>query len=365
MPINCRPPDPARLKVVIVSCPKTGNTWLRWLVHYAYGLPIVDLPPEWSEECAGRLPESFVTHQHLWPGDGLVRWLVASSAVVLTTVRHPADTLLSYFHYAHWQDLSASDPAGASLVGDGERPGRNALRFARHAFARAYAVSLAWARLGAHVVRYEDLVENPVAQLQRIGSRFVPLEDQRINTAVFLCRPDLMTRPGLVDPRHLRTATAGGWKRELPAELARAMAGMEPFKSACGAFGYGWDPADTPPPRFDYSTVDPFRGLACFDNGQPIGRSLAEVYLCRTDGPARWPDPTRTAGDSFWNWLRSPSDAARLATNFPPQTFTNLMAVVYGMRPDVKAAFPDPIGTDRTSYLDWFLGQDVVEMELP
>jgi hypothetical protein len=365
MSINSRVPDPARLKVVIVSCPKTGNTWLRWLVHYAYGIPIVDLPSEWSDEHARRLPESFVSHQHFWPDEKLVRWLVANSALVLTTVRHPADTLLSYFHYACWQDLSPSDPAGASLAADGDRPGRNTLRFAKHAFARAYALSMAWARLGAHVVRYEDLLQDPVRQLQQLASKSAPLKDHSARAAVFLCKPEQMTRPGLVDPRHIRTAAAGQWKRELPTEIVRAMAGMEPYKTACGSFGYSWDPTEVSAPCFDYSAVDPFRGLEFFDNGEPIGRSLAEVYLRKVDGTGRWPDPTRTDGDSFWNWLRSPADAARFAAGSAPGTFTNLMAVVYEMRPDVQAAFPDAVGTDYASYLNWVLSQGLVEMELP
>jgi signal transduction histidine kinase len=68
--------DPDRLKIVILSTPKTGNTWLRWLLHYAYGIPIVELPPEWAPGCADDLPPRFVTHQHLFPSESLVQWLV-------------------------------------------------------------------------------------------------------------------------------------------------------------------------------------------------------------------------------------------------------------------------------------------------
>ena len=104
MILNGFPVDPDRLKIVILSTPKTGNTWLRWLLHYAYGIPIVELPLEWAPGCADDFPPRFVTHQHLFPSESLVRWLVESRAVVLTTIRHPADTFLSRFHYVKWHD---------------------------------------------------------------------------------------------------------------------------------------------------------------------------------------------------------------------------------------------------------------------
>ena len=55
MILNGFPVDPDRLKMVILSTPKTGNTWLRWLLHYAYGIPIVELPLEWAPGCADDL----------------------------------------------------------------------------------------------------------------------------------------------------------------------------------------------------------------------------------------------------------------------------------------------------------------------
>ncbi len=60
MILNGFPVDPDRLKIVILSAPKTGNTWLRWLLHEAYRIPIVELPPEWAPGCADELPPSSV-----------------------------------------------------------------------------------------------------------------------------------------------------------------------------------------------------------------------------------------------------------------------------------------------------------------
>jgi hypothetical protein len=48
MILNSFPVDPDRLKIVILATPKTGNTWLRWLLHEAYRIQIVELPLEWA-----------------------------------------------------------------------------------------------------------------------------------------------------------------------------------------------------------------------------------------------------------------------------------------------------------------------------
>lgn len=365
MILNRHTVDPSHLKVMILSCPKTGNTWLRWLIHYAYGVPIVDIPLEWSDEVGQGLPDAFVTHQHIWPTNDLVQWMVKNGVVALTTIRHPADTLLSYFNFAQWNDLSAN-PDVALMTRDGDRPGKNTVKFAKHAFAQAYSISLVWGRLGAHVVRYEDLLEDPVRQLRAIASRIAPLDDYKVRAAAFLCKPEQMTQIGLVDSRHFRTATARTWIREMPADLIDLMANMLPYRSACETYKYDWDTTASAPPRFDYSPIDPFRGHEFFDNGEPIGLYLAKIYLHEAiDAPMRWPDPTLTDGDSFWHWLQSPSDQAALNVDLPVSSYSNVMAVVHRKRPDLQEVFPDPVGTDRIEYLIWFLAHAATEHELP
>src|SRR5260370_6407894 len=124
MILNGFPVDLDRLKIVILSTPKTGNTWLRWLLHYTYEIPSVELPQEWASGCADDFPPRFVTHQHLAPSESLVRWLIESRVVVFTTIRHPADTFLSYFHYVKWHGTGL-DPSAAMFKQDGDRLGKN------------------------------------------------------------------------------------------------------------------------------------------------------------------------------------------------------------------------------------------------
>ena len=354
-----------RLKILILSCPKTGNTWLRWLLRYAYDIPIADVPLEWNQSTGQTLPDRFVSHQHLWPSEPLVRWIVENDVKVVTTIRHPADALLSYFHYSKWHP-GTSELDGANLHLDGERPGQHTLEFMRYGFAYAYSVSLSWARLGALVVRFEDLLADPTGELKRISDHIHPLPESRILNSVLCCRPDRLTAPGLVDRRHLRTAASGGWKTELPEEIASAMSDIEPFSTACRAHGYGWERAAPDPATFDYSAIDPFRDATTFDNGEPVGTYLPILYFHYIDGgTARWPNPLQTQGDSFWNWLMSWAEADGGGAAPARPRLTQLMQVVHGFRRDLQEAFPDPRGSDRVAFANWFLGQACIELQLP
>jgi len=357
MILNGFPVDSGRLKIVILSAPKTGNTWLRWLLHYTYEIPIAELPGEWAPGCGEDLPPSFVTHQHLRPSKSLVRWLVESKAVVLTMIRHPADTFLSYFHYVKWH-YAGADPSVAMLKQDGDRPGKNALKCINYSFPQNYAVSLAWAKLGSHVVRYEDLLGDPLSQLREISSKIVPLDEEKLKTAVFLCKPEQLTRPGLVDPLHLRTRSARRWIQELPSEIVDAMAGLQPYASACKTYGYDWSRSAPEPSAYDYDKIDPFRGHDRFDNGELVGPSLAKIYLHEVpNASARWPEPWVTEGESFWNWLRAPSALASLNPDLPAGTLTNITMVLYNMRPDLQLAYRNPAGSDRMEFVTWFLAR--------
>jgi hypothetical protein len=231
MILNRVPVDPESLRIVILSTPKTGNTWLRFLLHEAYRIPIFELPEEWASGSTKDLLPRFVTHTHLFPSESLVRWLVENRVVVLTTIRHPADTFLSLFHYVKCHD-TASDPSAAMLKQDGDCPGKNALRHVKYSFPQSYAISLAWAKLGSHVVRYEDLLVDPLSKLREITSKIVPLDEERLKAAVILCKPEQLTRPGFVDPRHLRTRSARRWVQELPSEIIDAMESNQAYASA-------------------------------------------------------------------------------------------------------------------------------------
>jgi hypothetical protein len=252
------------------------------------------------------------------------------------------------------------------LKEDGDRPGKNALKYITYSFPPSYAISLAWAKLGSHVVRYEDLLVDPLSQLREVTSKIVPLDEERLKAAVFLCKPEQLTRPGLVDPRHLRTRSARRWIQELPSEIVDAMAGLQPYASGCKTYGYDWSRTALEPSGYDYGKIDPFRGHDRFDNGELIGPSLAKIYLHEApNASARWLEPWVTEGESFWNWLRAPSPLASLNPELPAETLTNVMVMLYNLRPDLQSAFKNPAASDRMEFVVWFLGQAKLEFEIP
>ena len=364
--LNSDPVDLSRLKIMILSTPKTGNTWLRWLMYYAYGTRIVDdFPNEWDNDYAARLPDAFVSHQHYAPSPDLVRWLIDHRVVVLTTVRHPGDAFLSLFHFVKWQ-YDPSDEHVLRLRSDGETPGACAGDYLRIPYPQIYSQSMIWERLGALVVRYEDLLADPHAELRRICARIAPVPEARLAAAALLCKPQLLTRSGQLDRRHLRTATSQRWAFELNEQHVSLLAGTEPFKSACKRYGYNWDASASAPIPFDYDRLDPFRGADTFDNGEAVTPSLIRIYLLHAkDATSRWPDPTVTAGDSFWNWLLSPCEAASETAQDPAVPLTNAMWCTHEMRADLQRAYPDPANADRLGFVRWFVGQAHVELALP
>lgn len=92
------------LKILIVSTPRTGNTWVKYCLSLIYDLPVLDFPaPEfWRRFDSKRydqLGDRWIAHQHLPPFEPLVQWARSRGAILITTTRHPADTLVSVYNY--------------------------------------------------------------------------------------------------------------------------------------------------------------------------------------------------------------------------------------------------------------------------
>ena len=92
------------LEILIVSTPRTGNTWIKYCLSLIYDLPVVDFhaPEFWRPFDAhpyDQLGRRWIAHQHLPPFESLVRWARDRGLVLITTIQHPADTLVSLYHY--------------------------------------------------------------------------------------------------------------------------------------------------------------------------------------------------------------------------------------------------------------------------
>jgi hypothetical protein len=258
---------------------------------------------------------------------------------------------------------AAGDP-GKQMLLDGDQPGDRTLEFAKGQFAATYSISLEWADLGARVVRYESLVEDPVGTLGALAEGIAPIDERRTILAAFLSRPEQLFTTGL-DRRHVRTGASGRWATELRGDIVQAMAAMSPYREACERYDYDWDRRTRDRPSFDYTSIDPFKGAPRLDNGVSIGPWMSRIYLLALENAReRWPDPVVTAGDSFWNWLIS-ADAGAGAGGKTARGLPNLVLSLHGLRPDLQAAFPDPRGADRDALLRWFFDYGIDEHRIP
>jgi hypothetical protein len=98
--------------------------------------------------------------------------------------------------------------------------------------------------------------------------------------------------------------------------------------------------------------------FARFSNGVPIAAFVRRLYWSLGDAARRFGDPFQTKGaDSFWKWLREDAHAGSSISRFWHQ--------LYSVRPDLKAAFPDPFGTHRLEFLSWIRTEGRAEQGAP
>jgi hypothetical protein len=165
------------MRLLLVSTPRSGNTWLRHLLadsldlaHFAVHRPI-DL--DWHN-----LPTRAIVQLH-WPRTIEMAELIDKHHLFpLVITRHPLDVLISILHFSrfapetrHW--LSGS--CGSEDAIRGASPGdASFIRYCLSERAEALlSVSVDWAGRTAtpypvQSVRYESLVASPVPTLNRV-----------------------------------------------------------------------------------------------------------------------------------------------------------------------------------------------------
>lgn len=230
--------------VLIVSYPKSGNTWARFLVgnladpDAAIGFRDLErrLPNIYQSD--GKLrrerrPRILKSHEYFDP----------RYRKVLYFVRDPRDVAVSYYHFH----------VKIRLIDDGYPMDRYVSRFVAgdlDAFGSWQENVGSW--LGARegdeetflLLRYEDVLAHPVDQLRR-AARFLglPADDDALTRAVALSSADHMRqlereqpwdldliRDSRADRAFVRSARAGGWRDELSresiAEIEQAWGGL-------------------------------------------------------------------------------------------------------------------------------------------
>ncbi|MGH9325439.1 MAG: sulfotransferase domain-containing protein [Terriglobia bacterium] len=223
--LNTYPDD-----VFLVSYPKSGNTWLRFLignlahpeteVSFANIESIVPSIYVNHERSLSRLPRPRILKSH----ESFVPWY----GRIIYAVRDPRDICVSYYHYQiKYREL----PEHGSLE-------RFVPQFLRGEIDRQYGHwgdhVMSWLAMRKEspnfiVLRYEDLLANPQAELARVASLLrIPTTPESLERAISLSSADRMreleklqshlwisTRKSRQDLPFVRSARAGDWKEAL------------------------------------------------------------------------------------------------------------------------------------------------------
>ncbi len=326
----------SRLKILIVSTPRTGNTWVKYCLSLIYDLPVLDFPApdfwrRFDSKRYDQLGDRWIAHQHLPPFEPLVQWARSRGVILITTTRHPADTLVSVYHYVrNFRGRTPIDPETCQLLSDDLEV------YVRERFFKALHFSISWLqRRFSHGIRYEDLWYRPFETVRALTDQICRVSGEHISACLQKSRLEQMRKDADRDAAFFHMGSVDNWKTSLPAEVVQMLRDLPPYPSQVDWLGYKLD---------DYPTIS-------------IPHTLTvRLPPARTELP--FPPPRSMAAEEInctedWRWLNSASDEDPEYGRTPP-VITNLGTYIYEDRPDLQVAFPDPYGADRVAFSHWF-----------
>jgi hypothetical protein len=232
---------------MLLSTPRAGNNWLRYLLARAYDIPgaAIHAPAEVDWE---GLPRECVLGIHWHPHPSFLERLERHGFRAVVVARHPLDLFLSILHFALHH--SGGDATQRWLEGEAgnERPIFAAMprstAFLNYCTGnrarRLLSVSHDWWHVSHCLrVRYEDLARDTAGELARLAAELgTPLRRPVAEVLEATTIPKLRAYTG--SKAHFWQGQAGLWRRLLPAAEARALAGAH--ETAFADFGYACDP---------------------------------------------------------------------------------------------------------------------------
>lgn len=237
-----------RPRMLIVSTPRTGNTWLRHLLVKLYGLHArpngelavhnpADVP--WDD-----LPPRAILQLHWHTHPDFVARLQEHQFQTITLTRHPLDVLISILQLSQHTDETArwlEGEGGNEAMIHGATPRSKA--FLAYAISRRANALLSvsrewWNSPGSFNVRYEDLVRAPHANVKRLVHLLGPVEPGRIDESIEACAIDRLRNPD--NAPHFWQGQPGLWKSLLTADEALRIAAAH--ADVFSLFGYRCDP---------------------------------------------------------------------------------------------------------------------------
>lgn len=338
---------PETLKILIASTPKTGNTWLKYLLSEVYRLPVAEIAPNIR---AGVPGERWVGHQHFLPESGLIEWGRRNGVVFVTTVRHPGDVLVSLRHYVSLNRGAGQDVDGpGAMLGDGDGVfGEQTRRYVLNSYFMLLHVSICWSQGGwARVVRYEDLWRDPLRTLRRLTDKILPVPEEQLRQAIRACEMEKMRRRFPKEKKFYRKGGAGGWEKTLPPSIQRVLA-RDPYQAQFEALGY------TPLPDKKRMQARPLLALRRTWRALRHLPLVVKIWLQLPPArQARWLDAARGSRTGM-SWLNRPAaEDERQPTRFP--IITKFALGLHLTEPSLPRAYPDPLGRNRVEFANWFL----------
>ena len=232
------------LRVVIISTPRSGNTWLRRLLAKSLGLN--DRAVHHHKEIDwAKLPARCLFQIHWRRIEPFVSLLQKHQFRVVVIARHPLDVLISILHFAPSEPETirwlAGQGGGESEI-LGENPGSRA--FLEYACGPRAAALLSvskewWQAPGSVPVQYEKLVSDTLGEVQRITSALgSPLPPERITAAI---EANTVEKLRVIwANQHIWHGRSNLWRSLIPAEKALKIAGIH--ADCFRELGYVCDP---------------------------------------------------------------------------------------------------------------------------
>lgn len=229
------------MKLALISTPRAGNTWLRYLLAALYELEQHAVHTPDALDWAG-LPDRCIVQLHWRHSPAFAQMLAGHGFRVVTIARHPLDVLLSILQFAPNEPQTDLWLAGAGGNEQGIRgqvaDSSEFLLYCCGPRARALlsVTSDWWECPGVLRVRYEDLVQDSPRALKPLVDELGPVRQPLAQVLPTLSMDRLRQTSA---NNHFWKGEPGHWRELLPMNTASLIRATQAdlFRS----LGYGLD----------------------------------------------------------------------------------------------------------------------------
>ena len=187
----------------------------------------------------GRFPDGTIFHQHYDYTPEVANAIDTAGAHIVTIVRDPYDAFVSTYYTLqhHASEDNRKDRTFTELMG---KPlyDPEVVSFLRNGgYRRNLLKARDWLKSGrAVVLRYEDLLRDPLRELRRATALIAPVADDTLLAAIDYCQADRMRQRTKGGSKHVRKATVGDSVRQLTNEHLDAF--REAYSDLIHELGY-------------------------------------------------------------------------------------------------------------------------------